>query len=808
VAFTPQGGESATLAASNLVKTVNTRTWEESGAYAVEGIVRDLSYSRDGKWISVLSRKPDQLTVIDAEDGAVAMKHLLPRGGGMFFNNARISPDRSRVYVSGGAFDKPIVQCVSVRDGSVLWKYPIQAMDENDPKGKKDDGFSAMDLSPDGNRLAIATGYQDALVRIFDPEDGRLVSTLRGHTGYVLQLAFSEDGGVLASTSQDQTIRLWDTYTWTRISVPLRGHNLEVNAVTLSKRFNLAASGNKDGEVMLWDLKVPQPQRGAQKLQSEIQTFIPLPVNRMLLGQARDGKWSLIDMLTLAEEPLPASEISSDGRSPSFAPRNPKPSLTDAEKRLLGPNDKANASAVSPDGRLLVVASESGRIGFFEPANPPKFEFARSSLPSVFGLAFTRDGLRLAVTSGGVRGIAIWDTVTRQELITLSSDDVMLAEVHFTDDQSTLIVSQRGGKGTTQFWHAPSLREIEAAEREGGMWPQTGAPSPPESPPTLAEVKRRMEAVYVERIAEARSHASELPGRLDDALWNLAQLLRNQNRHAEAEPHFLEILQRLKQRTPENLPAVIEAAEDLLSVLIPRIGAELNQPGPGAPATHNKYADTLVAELLALHQRQAESSSQRSLELLKVAMLQLWFGNSSEQTALSRRMIEEAEQNTNDGDAMRLASAAWCLRPSTDSLLLQRAHQLASNALKMADSLWRETWSHEAVGLTCYRSGDYERAAEAFSRAIATADQIKGPERVYVPALKVSVKFIRSIIAMRTGDETGARRLFFEAKAAMTPLPADHRQIFESVSVVDTLRMWLACREAQTELRGILEASR
>jgi WD40 repeat protein len=69
--------------------------------------------------------------------------------------------------------------------------------------------MSAMALSPDGTRLATG-GYQDHVVRVWDVAGGRELQHFDGHTDTVAGLAWSPDGATLASSSWDQTIKLWE----------------------------------------------------------------------------------------------------------------------------------------------------------------------------------------------------------------------------------------------------------------------------------------------------------------------------------------------------------------------------------------------------------------------------------------------------------------------------------------------------------------------------------------------------------------------------------------------------------------------
>jgi WD40 repeat protein len=62
-------------------------------------------------------------------------------------------------------------------------------------------------FSPDGRLLA--SGSEDNTVILWDVETGKQIRTLEGHTGPVQSVAFSPDGRLLASGSGDGTVILW-----------------------------------------------------------------------------------------------------------------------------------------------------------------------------------------------------------------------------------------------------------------------------------------------------------------------------------------------------------------------------------------------------------------------------------------------------------------------------------------------------------------------------------------------------------------------------------------------------------------------
>ena len=66
-------------------------------------------------------------------------------------------------------------------------------------------------------------------------------------------MAFSPDGEILATVSQDSTVRLWDATTGNPIRT-LTGHTGGVNSVAFAPDAQTLITGSSDGTVLFWEL--------------------------------------------------------------------------------------------------------------------------------------------------------------------------------------------------------------------------------------------------------------------------------------------------------------------------------------------------------------------------------------------------------------------------------------------------------------------------------------------------------------------------------------------------------------------------
>jgi eukaryotic-like serine/threonine-protein kinase len=178
-------------------------------------------------------------------------------------------------------------------------------------------------FSPQGTLLASAS--DDGTVKLWDVAHKRLVRTLKGHQETVRRVTFNRDGTMLASGSADGTVRLWDTAG--QALAVLKGHE-EVNAVAFSLDGKLLAAAYYR-TVGVWDVTTGR-LRSTRTCKGN--TFAVRSV-----GFTPDGTnllaWNGTDCVTFWD-------MATGKESGSIA-----------EKAEGG----VNAMALSPDGKTLVV---------------------------------------------------------------------------------------------------------------------------------------------------------------------------------------------------------------------------------------------------------------------------------------------------------------------------------------------------------------------------------------------------------------------------------------------------------------------
>lgn len=110
------------------------------------------------------------------------------------------------------------------------------------------------------NSGRMCSGSGDSTARVWDCNTQTPLFTLAGHTNWVLCIAYSPCGSMIATGSMDNTVRVWDANTGKPLGGPLLGHSKWISSLTweplhLVKKGESPrlASGSKDGTVKIWD---------------------------------------------------------------------------------------------------------------------------------------------------------------------------------------------------------------------------------------------------------------------------------------------------------------------------------------------------------------------------------------------------------------------------------------------------------------------------------------------------------------------------------------------------------------------------
>lgn len=232
------------------------------------------------------------------------------------------------------------------------------------------DGIWSISYSPDGQLIASAS--QDKTVRLWRP-DGKSVSILKGHEDSVTSVAFSPDSQLIASASGDSTIRIWHR-DGTSVA-KLKGHVGHVYHVSFSPNGKLIASAGQDHTIRLWTIN-GQLMRTITDNQNVIQSVSFSPTGEFL---ASAGKDKTVKLWTIQGNLL---------------------------HTLTGHSGKVNNIVFSPDGQLVASASDDHTVKLWNLAGELLKTFENHQ-NWVLAVAFSPDGQQIASASAD-NSVKLW----------------------------------------------------------------------------------------------------------------------------------------------------------------------------------------------------------------------------------------------------------------------------------------------------------------------------------------------------------------------------------------------------------------
>ncbi|HZU38081.1 MAG TPA: protein kinase, partial [Gemmataceae bacterium] len=228
---------------------------------------------------------------------------------------------------------------------------------------------TALALSADGKWLAAA-GREPATLELFELHATALVHkhTLRGHVDRIRTIAFSEDGRLLATAGDDQTIRLWEVATGS-LRDTLTGHRATIHSVAFAPDGRSVTSAGEGTDVHIWSLptRLPDLFRPAGKAPARIVALALSPSGKLLATGGYVDRVELRDAHTLKRL-----------------------------ARLPGPGSTVWALAFASDNRMLAVAGEDGTVQLWDVDHRRRLASWAAHRQRLRAVRFSPDGHTLA----------------------------------------------------------------------------------------------------------------------------------------------------------------------------------------------------------------------------------------------------------------------------------------------------------------------------------------------------------------------------------------------------------------------------
>ncbi len=334
----------------------------------------------------------------------------------------------------------------------------------------------------------------EGFARLLDPKTGEVLREFEGHEGRIFSAALSPDGSTLATSSQDNTIRLWETASGTELrQTPIldeaqleQGKWLRYD-ITAQLAFSPAEQmlavampivAKPEYSIRLWETPSGKELRRLGHHDDKIQSLAFSKDGRYLVSGGRDKKVRVWETqfgqsMAVYSHRGHTGWIECVAFSPDY--QTVVSGSQDQTVRIwhlpaggqlhprVANKQRIRGASLSPDGKWFATGGRDGvRIWEAKTGRSLSVTYPPKSVDCV---AFSPDG-RSLVSGSGEHGIRLWelkewnDRVFLKEPRRLQGYNVPAVDVAFSPDGTRLVSGGGDSDRTVRLWDVASRKEI------------------------------------------------------------------------------------------------------------------------------------------------------------------------------------------------------------------------------------------------------------------------------------------------------------------------------------------------------------